>query len=147
VFAANRERQRMTDTIAWTQGTWTNDPAAVTIDETGLHVTAREGSDAVVASMTSPRLTVEDVRAMIAASDRPHPRHWIGADGRLPGDDNMSALVRQADGTWVVAYFERGSYQYPEKYATEDEACRAFLALVRLPAPGDGLDAPRWRRR
>jgi regulation of enolase protein 1 (concanavalin A-like superfamily) len=36
----------MTDTIAWTQGTWTNDPAAVTIDETGLHVTAREGSDA-----------------------------------------------------------------------------------------------------
>lgn len=36
----------MTQPIPWSQGMWTNEPADVTIDETGLHVTAREGSDA-----------------------------------------------------------------------------------------------------
>lgn len=81
-------------------------------------------------------MTIDDVRAAIAASDQPHLRTWIGEGGRLPGDDNVSVLVREPDGMWLVAYFERGGYQYPERFATEDEACRAFLQMVRIPVPG-----------
>ncbi|MFD3444391.1 DUF1349 domain-containing protein [Microbacteriaceae bacterium 4G12] len=36
----------MTETVPWTRGTWTNEPARVTSDADGLYVTAREGSDA-----------------------------------------------------------------------------------------------------
>ena len=36
----------MANTVPWTDGSWTNEPADVTIDSDGLHVTAREGSDA-----------------------------------------------------------------------------------------------------
>ena len=36
----------MTHTVPWSDGLWTNDPADVAIDRDGLHVTAREGSDA-----------------------------------------------------------------------------------------------------
>jgi hypothetical protein len=54
------------------------------------------------------RARIDDVRAAIAASDRPRVRHRVSTDGRLAGDDNLSALVRQSDGTWIVASFERG---------------------------------------
>ncbi|CUR56395.1 conserved hypothetical protein [metagenome] len=36
----------MTHTVSWTDGRWTNEPADVTTDSDGLHVTARKGSDA-----------------------------------------------------------------------------------------------------
>jgi regulation of enolase protein 1 (concanavalin A-like superfamily) len=34
-------------TIPWSDGFWTNDPANTVIASDGLHVTAREGSDAL----------------------------------------------------------------------------------------------------
>ena len=36
----------MADTVPWTEGSWTHEPAHVTADEYGLHVTACHGSDA-----------------------------------------------------------------------------------------------------
>ena len=36
----------MAHTVPWTDGSWTNEPADVTTDADGLHVTARRGSDA-----------------------------------------------------------------------------------------------------
>ena len=36
----------MNHTIPWDAGTWTNEPEDVAVDENGLHVAAREGSDA-----------------------------------------------------------------------------------------------------
>ncbi|MCD9198553.1 hypothetical protein [Aeromicrobium wangtongii] len=83
-----------------------------------------------------PTLTVADVREAIAASDEPYRRVWIGEEnGRLPGDDNVSVLVRRLDGTWLTSYFERGSYQNPVVFKSEDEACRDFLEMIGQLSP------------
>ncbi|KQS00929.1 hypothetical protein ASG12_03985 [Williamsia sp. Leaf354] len=36
----------MPRTLAWSEGTWTNEPVHVAVDDDGMRVTAREGSDA-----------------------------------------------------------------------------------------------------
>lgn len=75
-------------------------------------------------------LTVADVRAAVAASDRPGRHVRIGDDdGRLPGD-NTSVLLRRPDGTWFTAYFERGRYHDPRSFETEDAACRDFVEMI-----------------
>jgi hypothetical protein len=82
-------------------------------------------------------LTIDDVRfSMLHASGR-LPSTRIGVDdGRLPGYDNVACLLKEPDGTWMVAWFERGAYQDRETYETEHAACAAFLELI-----GVGVEA------
>jgi len=79
-------------------------------------------------------LTLDDVRqALLGAASAPPTS--IGDDpGRLPGYDNTACLWRRQDGSWFVAWFERGSYHDVETFASEDEACRVFLERLGLSA-------------
>lgn len=80
-------------------------------------------------------LTVNDVRRALLAARTP-PSTSIGEDpGRKPGHDNTAVLWRRPDGTWFVAWFERGSYLDDEVFDDEGAACAAFLRLLGLPAP------------
>ncbi|KAA1372483.1 hypothetical protein [Aeromicrobium fastidiosum] len=98
----------------------------------GVH-TVREGAieigSAGPARMTRT-LTVADVRAAVAASDRPGRHVRIGDDdGRLPGDDT-SVLLHRPDDTWFTAYAERGTYYDLRVFEDEDAACRDFLEMI-----------------
>jgi hypothetical protein len=80
--------------------------------------------------MAEGQLTIDDVRGMLAASP-PDARWLVGDDpGHKPGYDNTACLWRRADGSWFVAWFERGSYFDEQVFASESEACRAFLGLL-----------------
>ena len=78
-------------------------------------------------------LTVRDVeRALGAAGGRAGAFHIGEESAGKPGYDNTSCLLHRADGSWLVAYFERGSYHDPRVFDTEEEACVDFLAMVGL---------------
>lgn len=78
-------------------------------------------------------LKVRDVeRALGAAGGRVGAFHIGKEAAGKPGYDNTSCLLRRTDGSWLVAYFERGSYQDPRVFDTEEEGCADVLALVGL---------------
>ena len=85
--------------------------------------------------MTSPRLTVDDVRAALVAHPEAGRNVLLWPSEGPPGIDNVSVLTRRPDGVWFTAYFERGSYHDPRTFDDEDAACRDFLEMVRVPVP------------
>jgi hypothetical protein len=92
-------------------------------------------------------MTLDEVRqALLGADIDAHTS--IGDDpGRPPGFDNTACLWRRVDGSWFVAWFERGTYLDAQTFASERNACAAFLDLLGLgPAPAGmpGSAEPRW---
>ena len=80
-------------------------------------------------------LTLHDVQLAVAFADSPR-RVSIGADpGHGSAPDNTALLWRRANGSWFVAWSERGSLFDAQTFATEAEACAAFLRLVGLEPP------------
>lgn len=78
-------------------------------------------------------LTVEEVKKRVAiAAGRVGSIHIGEESNGRPGYDNVSCLLRRSDGSWMVAYFERGSYDDQRVFISEAEACADFLAMLRL---------------
>jgi hypothetical protein len=117
--------------------------------EAGGIRTAREGVIEIVSAspMRMRRtLNAEDVRAAVAASDRPDRAVRIGDDDGRPPGDNTSVLLRRPDGTWFTAYSERGRYDDPRVFEDEDAACRDFLEMIgQLSATVVRAFFRRWR--
>jgi hypothetical protein len=82
-------------------------------------------------------MNVDEVRAVVAAAAPRAGAIYIGeeADGK-PGYDNVSCLLHRADGSWMVAYFERGSYHDVRVFDSESDACADFLEMLRLDPTG-----------
>lgn len=94
----------MTTTIPWNRGTWTNEPAEVTADATGLHVTAREGSDAW--RLTSYGFVHASEHALLAELA---PESAVEVQFRLDFTDQFDQagiFVRVDDETWIKAGVE-----------------------------------------
>jgi len=92
-------------------------------------------------------MTLDEVRQALLGADL-DAHTSIGDDpGRPPGFDNTACLWRRVDGSWFVAWFERGTYLDAQTFASEGNACAAFLDLLGLgPAPAGmpGSAEPRW---
>ena len=116
----------MTTTIPWADGSWTHEPARVTADEDGLHVTAREGSDAwritsygfIHASEHALLATLEpesalEVQFRLDFSDqfdqagifvKVDDESWIKAGVELSdGEESLGAVVTQGTSDWSLA--------------------------------------------
>jgi len=116
----------MTHTVPWTQGTWTHQPARVTIEDDGLYVTAREGSDAwritsygfVHASEHALLATLEpesalEVQFRLDFSDqfdqagiylKVDDESWIKAGVELSdGEESLGAVVTQGTSDWSLS--------------------------------------------
>ncbi|MBG6059148.1 regulation of enolase protein 1 (concanavalin A-like superfamily) [Cryobacterium sp. MP_M5] len=116
----------MTRSIPWTRGTWTNEPANVTTDDAGLHVTAREGSDAwrttsygfVHASEHALLATLEpesavEVQFRLDFTDqfdqagifvKVNDELWIKAGVELSdGEESLGAVVTQGTSDWSLS--------------------------------------------
>ena len=94
----------MTTTIPWNRGTWTNEPAGVTADATGLHVTAREGSDAW--RLTSYGFVHASEHALLAGLE---PETAVEVQFRLDFVDQFDqagVFVTIDDETWIKAGVE-----------------------------------------
>jgi regulation of enolase protein 1 (concanavalin A-like superfamily) len=95
----------MTYSIPWTQGTWTNEPADVTIDGAGLRVTAREGSDAW--RTTSYGFVHDSEHALLAALE---PESAVEVQFRVDFTDQFDQagiFVRVDAESWIKAGVER----------------------------------------
>lgn len=116
----------MTRNIPWTEGSWTNEPTNITIDEDGLHVTAREGSDAwrvtsygfvhasehALLTPLSPESALE-VQFRLDFSDqfdqagifvRVDDESWIKAGVELSdGEESLGAVVTQGTSDWSLS--------------------------------------------
>ncbi|NNM44404.1 hypothetical protein [Knoellia koreensis] len=70
-------------------------------------------------------------------------RNWLSSQGARvgatfigeesqgkPGYDNVYCLVQLNDGRWMVAYFERGSYDDARYFTDEAAACLDFVQMV-----------------
>lgn len=80
-------------------------------------------------------LTLADVRSQLVRPPGPLPEVRIGTDdGRFPRADNVACLLRLADGRWMTAWFERGSYHDQRFFESEDAACADFLESLGLTA-------------
>lgn len=77
-------------------------------------------------------LTISDVeRALMGSAGRRVGAFHIGEESAgEPAYDNTSCLLRRADGSWMVAYFERGSYHDVRVFDTEHDACVDFLEML-----------------
>ena len=116
----------MTRSIPWTQGTWTNKPASVTIDDDGLHVTAHEGSDAwritsygfvhasehaLLASLEPEsalevqfRLNFTDQFDQAGIFIKVNEESWIKAGVELSdGEESLGAVVTQGTSDWSLS--------------------------------------------
>jgi regulation of enolase protein 1 (concanavalin A-like superfamily) len=116
----------MNNTIPWAQGTWTNEPAHVTIDDGGLYVTALEGSDAwritsygfvhasehALLAKLEPESALE-VQFRLDFSDqfdqagifvKVHDESWIKAGVELSdGEESLGAVVTQGTSDWSLS--------------------------------------------
>lgn len=94
----------MTLSLPWAQGTWTNEPANVTIDETGLQVTAHEGSDAW--RITSYGFVHNSEHALLtefAPESAVEVQFRLGFSGQF---DQAGIFVKVDDESWIKAGVE-----------------------------------------
>lgn len=116
----------MNNTIPWAEGTWTNEPAHVTIDVDGLHVTALEGSDAW--RITSYGFVHASEHALLAGLEpdsalevqfrldfseqfdqagifvKVHYESWIKAGVEVSdGEESLGAVVTQGTSDWSLS--------------------------------------------
>jgi regulation of enolase protein 1 (concanavalin A-like superfamily) len=86
-------------TIPWSDGSWTNNPANTVIASDGLHVTAREGSDAW--RITSYGFIHNTEHALLAPLDPQSAvevSFWLDFDAQF---DQAGIFVRVDDETWT----------------------------------------------
>ena len=94
----------MADTVPWTEGSWTHEPAHVRADEHGLHVTACEGSDAW--RITSYGFVHASEHALLTNL---HPGFAVEVQFRLDFSDQFDQagmFVKVDDETWIKAGVE-----------------------------------------
>ena len=116
----------MTYIVPWTDGSWTNEPAHVTSDSDGLHVTARKGSDAwrltsygfihstehALLTTLEPESALE-VQFRLDFSDqfdqagifvKVNNESWIKAGVELSdGEEGLGAVVTQGTSDWSLS--------------------------------------------
>lgn len=94
----------MLRTIPWSEGTWTNEPVHVAIDDDGMRVSAREGSDAW--RITSYDFIHASEHALLAPL---RPETAVEVQFRLDfvnQFDQAGIFVKTDDTTWIKAGIE-----------------------------------------
>jgi regulation of enolase protein 1 (concanavalin A-like superfamily) len=94
----------MTHTIPWSDGRWTTEPVRSDITDDGLHVTAREGSDAW--RLTSYGFVHDSEHALLAPME---PESAVEVQFRLDFSDQFDQagiFVKVDDETWIKAGVE-----------------------------------------
>lgn len=76
--------------------------------------------------------TLGDVRAWLASLGTRVGATFVGDESKgKPSHDNVACLVHRSDGSWLVGYFERGSYDDARVFGAEAQACADFVQMVR----------------
>jgi uncharacterized protein len=110
----------MTHTVPWTDGQWTNEPAAHAADVDGLRVTARKGSDAwritsygFIHSSEHALLTTLEPESALEVQfrldfaeqfDQADDQSWIKAGVELSdGEESLGAVVTRGTSDWSLS--------------------------------------------
>ena len=79
-------------------------------------------------------LTVRDVERALAGSAGSIGAFHLGEESAgKPAYGDTSCLLHRSDGSWMVAYFERGSHHDQRVFDSEHDACADFLDMLGLP--------------